>query len=220
MRHRTTITHRYSLLACIVAVLSFSGCTYSNLFVPADPGQNMRPGVLAVISGSDGDADVKFTGYLSEELRKNTTFQVLSQDAIRKKVPGYPLQIIDVAAVKNSADPFGAFPGNKAKVDEIQKQLKADYVFVVWIQSMKKTYEQTSTLGTTRVMQYDADGRARLLKYPGGKVIAYTEAPGFEHPGLFSSKKESEYIEGMLKQMANFVRVKFAEVTKSGKEAK
>jgi hypothetical protein len=85
---------------------------------------------------------------------------------------------------------------------------------------MKKTYEQTSTFGTTRVMQYEADGRARLLKYPGGQVIAYTEAPGFEHPGLLSSKKESEYIEGMLKQMANFVRIKFAEVTKSGKEAK
>ena len=220
MRHRLTSTLKDSILVCVVAVLAFSCCGYSNLFVLNDPGKDIRPGVLAVISGGDGDADVKFAECLTDELRKNTTFQVMSQDAIRRKAPGYPVPLIDGAAGKNNDDPFGTFPGNKAKLDAIQKQLKADYIYVVWIQNIKKTIEQTSTFGTTRVMMYQADGRARLLQYPGGRIIAYTEVPGSEHPGLISSKKESDYIESMMKQMALFVRTKFAEVTKSGKEAK
>lgn len=219
MRPRLTNCRRNIVLACIV-VLSFSGCYNTKLFIPIDPGKEIKAGRLAVLSGSDSDFDVNFAEYITEELRTNTTFQVMTQTEIRNKVHGYPLPLIDPAAAKAKADPFGAFPGNKAKLDAIQKQLKADYLYVVWIQNVKKTIQQTSTFGTTRVMRYEAEGRARMLQYPSGSIIAYSEISGFEHPGLISSKKEPDYIEIMLKNMAYNIRTKFAEVTRSAKESK
>jgi hypothetical protein len=59
-RHRLTHTRRHSLLSWVVAVLFVSGCGYSNLFVLNDPGKDISPGAMAVVSGGEGDADVKF----------------------------------------------------------------------------------------------------------------------------------------------------------------
>jgi hypothetical protein len=45
---------------------------------------------LAVIAGLDNDANALTAQYMTESLKKNTRFQVMSQKQVRQAVPGYP----------------------------------------------------------------------------------------------------------------------------------
>ena len=211
--------HIRSLILLFLIVLGTSSCVFNELFVLKDPNYSLRPGTIAVISGTDAEADMKLAQFLTSELKQYSTLRVIPQDEVRRKVPGYPIDLIDRSKTKGEKDP-AVFPGNKAKLDALQKQVRADHLFVIWDDKLVKTISQTSTLGTSRTSRYEADVRGLLIAYPQGRIVGHSAVPAFENVGLFSSKSESEHIDAMLKQGAYLIRAKFTEATKTAKGEK
>lgn len=205
----------------LLLLMSFGGnsCSFNELYVIDDPTSPVSNGSLAVISGTDEEVDIMLARYLTTELKKHSKLRILSQNDIRSKTPGYPFEIVDARNMKDD-NPANIYPAIKAKLNGIQKNLRFDYAFVVWINKLTRTTQVSSpkTMTFTRVSDYSADVRGIFVAYPHGKVIGHSVVPAFENVGLFSSKSEAEHIDSLIKQAAYLIRARFIHETKTGKE--
>jgi hypothetical protein len=90
---------------------------------------------LAVIAGLDNEANVLTAQYMTESLKKNTRFQVMSQKQVRQALPGYP---DDIQGPYRSA--YFEIEVDYAKTDTkriraVQQKLGVDYLYVLWTPS-------------------------------------------------------------------------------------
>src|SRR5258706_3359787 len=81
------------LVAFLATELGACGGGVYKPFNPIDEKRTIKPASIAVISGSHQDGDVKLAEFVTKQLAERTTFRVLSQGEIGKRVPGYPSTI-------------------------------------------------------------------------------------------------------------------------------
>ncbi len=189
-------------------------------FELVDKNTRIKPGSLAVLSGSSSEVDVKLAANLTQELKKRSTFHVMSQEEIARRVPGYPSEIFRNSKVPKEEEDNYAWisQGNKARVDAAHAQLNTDYVFVIWAGQLNKWV--TSGQGGTRV-DYAVSVYGRFFEYSKGKIVAYSAFGRSKGQSccLFG-KSEGEDIDALLKDSAEEAADKFISVTGSEKASK
>lgn len=153
------MTGSRTFIAAAAAVLLLAGCF--STFTLTDSGYRTRGKTLAVAAGLDNEASLKVAKGMTEALRKNTRFQVLSQAQVSQAVPGYPQKIkgpYTYAFLQIEAD-YGNT--DRKKVRELQQRIGADYLYVVWVPTA------TVTQGTIHQLHIIA----QLFEAPEAKEV-------------------------------------------------
>jgi hypothetical protein len=215
------VIHLSILLTVSSVLLLLNGCGgVHRPFELVDKNIKIRPGSIAVLSGSGSEVDVKLAINLTQELKKRSTFRVLSQEEIARRVSGYPSELVRNSKVpKAEEDNYAWFSqGNKGRVDAAHAQLNTDYVFVIWAGDL--TRWTTSGQGGTRV-DYVVSVYGRFFEYPKGKLDAYSAFGRSRGQSccLFG-KSEGEDVDALLKDAAEEAADKFISVTGSEKASK
>jgi hypothetical protein len=197
----------------VTLLLTLAACGPINKpFNPIDSTKTYKPSSIAVISGSDHDGDMKLVEFITQGLTERSTFRVLSQDEIAKRLPNYPLTISIRNDIKNNDEKAVWFhPSEKGKLNAIQARLKVDYLFLVW-------NSQTTLVTTNRSTTYYVYPIGNLIEYPGAQVLASTRTfdSSFISP-LALFRPADYYIVDALKSSAENIVDEFLDVTNSKK---
>ena len=171
---------------------------------------------IAVISGGEQDGNVKLAGFITDRLAKQSSFKVMTQKEIEKKVPAYPPTILINTEVKEDEEKPVWFPASeKAKLNSIQAKLKVDYIFVVWNRSVQRITVHSRSGGSTTDYVYPA---GNLIAYPGGKVVASTMSVASSELSPLALFRDADYyILDALEDAADDIADEFVSVTNSKK---
>lgn len=164
---------RLGLLAALLAGLAGCGGVNEPLKT-VDESHPVRPGSLAVISGSHRGGDVLLAEQVTRELAGRGRFHTLSQQEIARRVPAYPVLIDmqDSGAIREDDDKAVWFSSaGKARLDAMQARLGVDYILVLWIPKITAEGSLNPNGGGPR---YDVYPVGNLIEYPGGHVVAAT----------------------------------------------
>ena len=211
---------RISIVIVVFAVLS--GCGVP--FALVEENYKVKPGTLAVVSGSNNEACNRLADVLTQELKQRSTFRVVSQDEIGRRAPGYPSALMKESAPSlDNKNPAWVSPGNKSRIDALQAQLKTDYLFVVWGENLGRmvttTYNQYG--GASTQVSYHIDVYGILVEYPKSKPIGYSQFHGSKGQSCcFLFRSEGQDIDIMLKNSAEKIADKFLDITKTEKPGK
>jgi hypothetical protein len=193
-------------------------CGIHKPFEPMDDKVQIRPGTIAVISADGSEATMRLADCLTRELKERSTFKVLSQEEVARRVGRYPV-VIKEATPENTDKPVWFAKGEKAKVDAMQAQIKADYLFVVWTWGLSRVTTTSSGGGSSVNYRVNVDGN--VIEYPKGRVIGYSVFGGSKSQSccLFG-KSEGEDINVMLRDAAEEMAGKFISAAKAEKAGK
>lgn len=209
-------TARSLVSAALLCTLAACGST-NFPFNPLDKNKTYKPSSIAIISGGEQDANVKLAGFITKGLTERSSFRVMSQKEIEKRIPGYPPTISIISDVKEDDEkPIWFTPSEKAKLQSIQAKLKVDYLFVVWNRSVRRvTVTRYGGGGTVTDYVYPA---GNLIEYPGAKVVASTmSVAGSDLSPLALFRDADYYIIDALKDASEDIVDEFLTVTKSKK---
>ena len=216
VRFRTGSYVLVLLALCSVALLQ-GCCGIHKPFEPMDDKVQIRAGSLAVISADASDATMRLADELTKELKARSTFKVLSQEEIGRRVGRYPVTIKE-AQPENPDKPVWFAKGEKAKVDAMQAQLKTDYVFVVWTDNLRKIVR--SGQGGSSVT-YSIDVYGNVIEYPKSRAIGFTNfARNQGQSCCLFGKSEGDDINEMLKGAGASMADRFIEAAKAEKPGK
>lgn len=207
-------TYQFFVAAFLLFTLTACGGG-ARPFVPID-NATFKPARLAVIAGETDDVGKNLALAVTEELQKRTTFRVMSQKEVAKKLRRYPSKI-KMAHVSESS-PSVWLPTDEAKkMAAIQKKLKVDYLFVVWGANLN-SWTVSSQNGSSTYYNMSVFGN--LLEYPNGKAVAFTDFSQNRKVRFWEAiqfKKSSYYVDSLIKNCAKFVADHFIAVTKAAK---
>jgi len=202
------------LVIVLTAGLAACGGGVYKPFNPIDEKRPIKPASIAVISGSHQDGDVKIAEFVTKQLAERTTFRVLSQAEIGKRVPGYPstIGLKKRESINDDDEKVVWFvQSEKAKLDALQARLKVDYLFVLWIPRMTVV---SSNNGTT----YYVYPAGNMLEYPGGRVVGSTRmGMGSSTSILALFRSKDYYILDAIQMSAEAIVDDIIKVTKSKK---
>jgi len=207
---------RCSVLMVLLSTLI--GCSSSNYpFNPMDEKKAYKPSSsIAVISGAEKDDSIKLAEFVTDKLTERSSFHVMSQKEIKKRIPGYPPTIKINLTVKEDEEKPVWFPASeKKKLNAIHAKLKVDYIFVVWNRFAERVTVTGAGGGSTTDFVYPA---GNLIEYPGGKVVASTmSVAGSKLSPLALFRDADYYIMDALKDGSGDIVSDFVSVTKSRK---
>ncbi len=198
--------------SALVFFLAACGGPVNKPFNPVDEHKSFKVSSIAVISGSDHDGDMQLAKMVTKGITERSTFRVLSQEEIEKKVSNYPLLISFRNDIKDDDEkPIWFSPDQKSKLNSIQAKLKVDYLFVIW-------NSHTTLVTSQRSSTYYVHPIGNLIEYPSGKVVAATRTSdsSFISP-LALFRPNDYYIVDALKSAAENIVDEFVDVTKSQK---
>lgn len=201
----------------LAILLTLTACSNSNFpFNPIVKNKTYKPASIAIISGGEQDAHVKLAGFITKELTERSTFRVMSQKEIEKKLPGYPSSISIISEVKEDDEkPVWFTPSEKAKLNAIQAKLKVDYIFVVWNRFVRRVTVTGQGGGSTTDYVYPA---GNLIEYPGAVVVASTmSVAGSQLSPMALFRDADYYIVDALKDASEDIADEFLKVTKAKK---
>ncbi len=206
-----TLWRRARSFLSVVLLFSLVGCGSTNMpFKAVDEKRAFKPTTIAVISGSDRDGDMQLAKFVTKGLTERTTFHVLPQEEIEKRLPDYPLLIAFRNDVKKEeAKPTWFPPSEKRKLDAIQAKLKVDYLFVIW-------NFRTTLITSQRSSTYYVHPIGNMIEYPGSKVVASTMSvadSSISPLALF--RPDDYYIVDALKDASEDIVDEFIATTKS-----
>jgi hypothetical protein len=207
------------LLVAAGLLVWLSGCCgIHKPFEPMDDKVQIRPGSLAVISADASDATMRLAEELTRELKERSTFKVLSQAEVGRRVGKYPVTIKE-GQPENTDRPVWFAKGEKAKVDAMQAQIKADYIFVVWTGNLTRVTTTSQRGGSSVSYRVNVDGN--VIEYPKGRVVGYSVFGGSKSQTccLFG-KSEDDDVNEMLKNAAGEMADKFISAAKAEKPGK
>jgi hypothetical protein len=205
------------LALCSIALLQ-GCCGIHKPFEPMDDNIKIRPGSLAVISADASEPTVRLAEELTRELKERSTFKVLSQEEIGRRVGKYPVRIKE-AQPENTDKPVWFAKGEKAKVDAMHGALKTDYIFVVWTGNLTRVTSTSQRGGSSVSYHINVDGN--VIEYPKGRVIGYSVFGGSKSQTccLFG-KSEDDDVNEMLKNAAVEMADRFISAAKAEKPGK
>ncbi len=195
-----------AVVAAVVVLAGGYGCSLRHLyFNTTEKDAVVKPGTLAVLSADNAAVSMTLARLLTRELQTRTTFRVVSQEEIVKRIPDYPAPVLDTNA--------------------IQKNLKADYLFVLRGQNLRKVLRTTQfghLLGVGRG-SFEADIIGQLFRYPEGAEVGTTFFTAREDAGFImarESEKDNEHVDKMIQSAATFITDDFLAITKAGRPSK
>jgi hypothetical protein len=200
----------------MTAVLS--GCGVHKPFELFDEKTVVKQGSVAVISSDSSEPTMRLAEYLTQHLKERSSFKVISQEEVKRRVGKYPVTIKEADA-ENSDKPVWFAKGEKSKVDAMQAQIKADYLFVVWTGNLRRI--TTTSAGGGGSVSYSIFVDGNVIEYPKARVIGFSNFAGNKGQSccLFG-KSEGDDINEMLKESAGEMADKFISAAKAGKAAK
>jgi len=206
------------LIALCCSALLPACCGIHKPFEPMDDKVQIRPGTIAVISADGSEATMRLADHLTRALKERSTFKVLSQEEVARRVGKYPVTIKE-GQPENTDRPVWFAKGEKSKVDAMQAQIKADYLFVVWTGNLSRITSTSSQGGSSVSYRVNVDGN--VIEYPKGRVIGYSVFGGSKSQSccLFG-KSEGDDINAMLKDAASEMADKFISAAKAEKAGK
>ncbi|MHB8843825.1 MAG: hypothetical protein ACYC7L_03675 [Nitrospirota bacterium] len=206
----------------IVLVLSLLGvlsgcCGIHKPFELFDEKTTIKSGSIAVVSADSDEPTMRLADALTQELKERSTFKVLSQAEVGRRVGKYPITIKE-AQPENTDKPVWFAKGEKAKVDAMHAQLRTDYIIVVWTGNLTRV-TRSGQGGTSVSYHINVDGN--VIEYPKGRVIGYSVFGGSKSQSccLFG-KSEGDDINEMLKDSAAEMADKFISAAKAEKPGK
>ncbi|MFA6902556.1 MAG: hypothetical protein WC236_05700 [Gallionellaceae bacterium] len=205
------------ILFSAVILFTLTACSNSNFpFNPIVKNKTYKPTTIAVISGGEQDAHVKLAGFITKELSERSTFKVMSQKEIEKRLPGYPHKILINTNIKEDEEKPVWFPASeKAKLNAIQAKLKVDYLFVVWNRFVRRVTVTGQGGGSTTDYVYPA---GNLIEYPSGTVLASTmSVAGSDLSPMALFRDADYYILDALEDASEDIVDEFLDVTKAKK---
>lgn len=123
----------YRRLVLLMLVLLFLGGCVRATFKPLIADYHAKTGAsIAVIAGLENDATVLLTQYLIEELKEQSSYAVMPQSVIVKKLKGYPFDIEGPYKTAYFEIEMDFTQTDVGKLSQIQKILGVDYLFVLW----------------------------------------------------------------------------------------
>lgn len=202
--------------ALILSVLA--GCGVHKPFELMDDKTQVKKGSLAVISGDGSEPTVLLTQYLTHELRQKSTFRVMGQEEIERRVGKYPI-VIKRTTPENEDKPVWYAKGEKSKLDAMHDHVKTDYILVVWISDLSRITTTYSRGG--QKVTYAASVLGNLLEYPKAKPVGFSIC-GYskDQSCCLFGKSEGDDINELLKYSAQEIAEKFMSITKAEKQGK
>lgn len=199
-------------------MLGLSACSSFNFpFNPIDKNRTYKPSSIAVISGDEQDIHMKLAEFITKGLTERSTFRVMSQKEIEKRIPDYPPSIKFRTDLKEDDEkPIWVGPSAMAKLNAIQSKLQVDYLFVVWNRNVgRSTVRNYNGGGSTTDYVYPA---GNLIEYPGAKVVASTISVAGSDQSILALFRDADYyIMDALKVASEDIVDEFLAVTKSKK---
>jgi len=214
---KNSIQRTVKISLSLLLLVALAACGTTNWpFNPIDQNKKYKPSSIAVISGRDKAADVKLADFITKGLAERSTFRVMPQKEIEKRVADYPPTILIKTAIKEDDEkPIWFLPSEKAKLNAIQASLKVDYLFVVWVRQVRRVTVTGSGGGSTTDYVYPG---GNLIEYPGAKVVASTmSVAGSSMSPLALFRDADYYVLDALKIAAEDIVDEFLAVTKSKK---
>ena len=205
-------------IAVVAFAVALSGCG-GVPFALIDEGYKVKPGSIAVISGVNDPSTNRLAEAISEVLAKKSDFRVMGQEEIVRRIPNYPVTIIEETFATGGDD--GAdwlSPRNKARVSAQHSKLGTDYVFVVWAENVGKTVVRQQGGDCLTYTGYSVDVQGRFIEYPKNRVVGYSIYHGRKTKScclLFRS--EGRDIDIMTVDSAEEIAEKIIETTKTAK---
>ena len=180
----------------------------------------IRSSSIAVVSADTSELTVQLAESLTRELKARSTFKVLSQEEVARRLGRYPVKV-KPGTPDNPDKPIWFAKGEKAKVDSMQAQLKTEYVFLVWTDNLRKV-TRTGQGGSS--VTYSVDVYGNLVEYPKSRAIGYTSfARNQGQSCCLFGKSEGDDIHEMVKGAAGSMAedlISAAKAEKPGKPGK
>ena len=178
----------------------------------------IKTGTIAVVSADASEPTMRLAEELTRELKERSTFKVLSQAEVGRRIGKYPVTIKE-AQPENKDKPVWFAKGEKAKVDAMQAQIKADYIYVVWTGNLTRV--TTTRQGGGSSVSYHVNVDGNVIEYPKGRVVGYSVFGGSKSQTccLFG-KSEEDDVNEMLKTSAIEMADKFISAAKAEKPSK
>ena len=220
MSHRPALGSSGILPGIVILALAaaLSGCG-GVPFALIKEGYTVKPGSIAVISGVNDPSTNKLAETITDVLTKKSAFRVMSQEEIVRRIPNYPVTIIEETfATEGDDGTEWLSPGNKTRVNALHDRLKTDYLFVVWSQGVDKTVVRQQGGGCFTYTGYSLDVQGRLVEYPKSAVVGYSIYHGRKTKScclLFRS--EGKDIDIMTVDAAEEIAGKIIETTRTAK---
>jgi hypothetical protein len=177
----------------------------------------IRSSSIAVVSADTSELTVQLADNLTRELKARSTFKVLSQEEVARRLGRYPVKV-KPGTPDNPDKPIWFAKGEKAKVDSMQAQLKTDYVFLVWTDNLRKV-TRTGQGGSS--VTYSVDVYGNVVEYPKSRAIGYTSfARNQGQSCCLFGKSEGDDIHEMVKAAAGSMADDFISAAKAEKPGK
>ncbi len=218
-RRASLYLSRVLILAFFFVSLAFlSGCGGTpHPFSLYDDKTTIRTGSIAVVAAEKSELTVRVADNLTRELKERSTFKVLGQEEVRRRLGKYPVPV-KTGPPENEDKPFWPAKGEKAKIDALQGQLKTDYVFLVWTDNLRRI-TRTGQGGSS--VTYSVDVYGNVVEYPKSKAIGYTSfARNQGQSCCLMGKSEGDDINEMLKGAATSMADDLISAAKAEKPAK
>ncbi len=158
---------------------------------------------LAVIAGLNNEANAAAAKYMSDALGANSRFLVVSQNKVAQSLPAYPTNIKGPYqyAYLNIEPDYSKT--DLKKVRDIQQQLGADYLYVMWAPSSYKVGQQGVQLWFI----------GQLFEFPAGKEVGNGIYGAGASGSCLSSFPSDKEVDDNVKLSMGYVAKKIAEET-------
>lgn len=208
---RAAIKPSRLLTAAIMALFwLFAGCGPAHRsFELVDKKHIVKPGSLAVLSGTKNKLDTILAEAITKELQRQGIFKVMSQHDVAEKLPNYPYSFIQAAA----EDAREEYCADKTLVEIAQKRLQTTYLFVVWTENLTKRTKMT--YGIPFQTTFSAYVIGNFFEYPGGGLTATAFYWHQRGQSIINAETESYAIESMTEEAGKGMAVYFHDAVKA-----
>ncbi len=210
------LTHLLFLIGLVFLISAC--CGIHKPFETMDDKVTIRPGSIAVISSYGDEPTQRLAQDLTQHLKERSTFKVMSQEEVRRRLGKYPVTIKE-GKPENEDKPVWFSKPEKAKIDAIHAQLKTDYLFLVWTGDLTRTTVTNSRGGSSVTYSVSVDGN--VVEYPKGRPVGFSVFGASKGKSccLFG-KSEGDDVHELLKNAAGEMADKFIDAAKAERPGK
>lgn len=217
MKSCTRILKRIAILGLPLLLLSACGGG-ARPFVPMQKGLTFKPASLAIICAQPDEAGEYFSTMLTDELRKNSTFEVLTQQQVGKKLKKYPFTIKMADLPEKTRSPNWLEAKERKTLTTLAKKLNVDYLFVVWPHDLGRT-SRRGPYGSSEYYSMAVHGN--MFAFPEGNAVTFTDYNYYWELSFVDKlkfKEPSYYVKLLLEGSAKFLGEQFVKTTGAKKK--
>lgn len=183
------------------------GCI--SAFTPIDSNFKPKGKTLAVIAALENKENVEVAYHMTEALKKNTRFQVMSQKQVAQTLSDYPSKIQGPFRSAYFEIETDYSKTDIKKIRAIQKRLGSDYLYVIWTPS-RTIYNRKMEVLNIVAQMFEAPSSKEVGNGKFGSAAGHTDcclvpAPGDEDRTK-GMKDTSEYVARQIGEKTGMLR--------------